>query len=390
MLGPIPFEKMTKHQAIIDVNHDTRSHENFAQSMHFEVFAKLMPGNKKVYYNQVEKKYLLKHRNSPKSRQDIRKVMNKEPFHQFWSALRRTTQEMMWVASDDCIVKTEEELIPRVNNIIKKNNNLQLNSSLNMPKYITSVDIHCMPGGYCTEARNDDVYAGALYDRGVYSITQGFLGPNVDAIGQTIISWLLHNYPNFAPTNILDIGCAVGHSTLPFCNHFPNSKVVAIDVSAPMLRYAAARAQSFNCNVDFIQMNAEELDFSDNFFDLVVSSATLHELSTKSLNRIISEIYRVLTPGGRMIHVEQPQYKDMPLYDQFMRDWDTFGNNEPFWGTLHDLDLEKVAINSGFSKNNVTQSREFGDGGHVYNVDDKKNKINEKQEPNWFFYAGTK
>jgi hypothetical protein len=89
-----------------------------------------------------------------------------------------------------------------------------------------------------------------------------------------------------------------------------------------------------------------------------------------------------------MIHIEQPQYKDMDPYDQFMRDWDTFGNNEPFWGTLHDLDLEAIAVGGGFERGKVRQSMEWGDEdrGQVYNVD----KPGVERSPPWFFYTATK
>ena len=43
-----------------------------------------------------------------------------------------------------------------------------------------------------------------------------------------------------------------------------------------------------------------------------------------------------------MLHLEQPQYSDdMPLYEQFIRDWDAFNNNEPFWSAMHALDLKQ-------------------------------------------------
>ena len=62
----------------------------------------------------------------------------------------------------------------------------------------------------------------------------------------------------------------------------------------------------------------------------------LHELSGTALPRIIREGFRVLAPGGLMLHLEQPQYgPDMPLYEQFIRDWDAYNNNEPFWSAMH-------------------------------------------------------
>jgi len=50
-----------------------------------------------------------------------------------------------------------------------------------------------------------------------------------------------------------------------------------------------------------------------------------------------------------MFHLEQPQYSDaMPLYEQFIRDWDAFNNNEPFWSSMHALDLKSLIIEAGF------------------------------------------
>jgi hypothetical protein len=57
----------------------------------------------------------------------------------------------------------------------------------------------------------------------------------------------------------------------------------------------------------------------------------------------------VLSSGGISLHLEQPQYHGMPLYEQFVRDWDAYNNNEPFWTTMHDLDLRELAIRNGAS-----------------------------------------
>jgi hypothetical protein len=40
----------------------------------------------------------------------------------------------------------------------------------------------------------------------------------------------------------------------------------------------------------------------------------------------------------------------MPLYEQFMRDWDAFNNNEPFWSAMHGQDLKQVMADAGFSR----------------------------------------
>jgi len=388
MSGPTPFERMNRHGAIVNSNHDEMAMENFAQAMHFEVFGHLMPGNKDVYQARVLPAFKRREGRKPDSRREVRAEMRRDPYHQAWSALRRTTQEMMWVATDTCLNRTYDELHDRAQPRKKRLGSLEVDPSLDLPRYITAVDIHCMPGGYCSEALPADVYAGALYDRGVYSITQGFLGPKVDGFGRSAAAYIKRNYPKFRTGKILDVGCAVGHGSVAIAEAFPDAEVHAIDVGAPMVRYAHARAESMGVPVHFSQQSAEAMRYEDGSFDFVVSGATLHELSTAGIKNIIRECHRVLKPGGVMIHIEQPQYHDMDPYDQFMRDWDTFGNNEPFWGTLHDLDLESLAVAAGFAAEKVRQTREWGDEerGQVYNVD----KPGEQAEPPWFFYTATK
>jgi hypothetical protein len=69
---------------------------------------------------------------------------------------------------------------------------------------------------------------------------------------------------------------------------------------------------------------------------------------------VLNELTRVLAPGGLQLHLEQPQYSDaMPLYEQFIRDWDAFNNNEPFWSAMHALDLKELMAASGLSKDSL-------------------------------------
>jgi ubiquinone/menaquinone biosynthesis C-methylase UbiE len=389
MMGPTSFNRFAAHGVSLAANHDELAHENFAQAMHYQVFANLMPGNKDTYRGRVLPAFVRERGRKPSSRQEVRVAMRRDPYHQMWSALRRTTQELMWTAAQTGLDREFPTLQARASRLLArpaKTGSLQLDPKVRTPRYISAVDIHCMPGGYTGEAGRDDVYAGAIYDRGVYSITQGFLGPRVDGIGRTIVAYIKRHHPAFAGGKVLDIGCAVGHSTLPLCDAFPGTEVHAVDVSAPCLRYAHARAQSWGKAVHFSQQDAERLRFPDNSFDFVTSGAVMHELSTSSLKNIVREIHRVLKPGGKMIHVEQPQYHDMEPFDQFMRDWDTFGNNEPFWGTLHDLDLTQIAVDAGFARARVKETMEAGDGGRVYNVE----KPAARTRANWFFYTAVK
>ena len=221
---------------------------------------------------------------------------------------------------------------------------LKLDTKLQVPRYHTAVDIHCQPGGYHSEVTADDASAGLVYDRAVHIYAMGQLGPYNDDIGASILLWLKNNHPTLAPKKILDMGCSVGHSTVPYAQAFPDAEVHGIDVAAPMLRYAHARAEELGEKVHFSQQNAEQTNFKSGTFDLIVSHILLHETSQKAIHNIVKECHRLLKPGGLMIHGRNALLtKTWEPFDAFMLDWDTRNNNEPFWARSHEIDLEKLS-----------------------------------------------
>jgi SAM-dependent methyltransferase len=209
---------------------------------------------------------------------------------------------------------------------------LRLNPGLPIPRYQTAADLHCMPGSYHTDRGDDDVWAGAVYDPGVYYFAMGALGPYNEDMGVAMCRWLAENFPKLNPRRILDMGCTVGHSTTPYALAFPDAEIHAIDVAAPVLRYAHARAQSMGFGINFSQQDAERTNFDDASFDLVVSHILLHETSRRAVFNIMKESRRLLRSGGLAIHIEAPIQNDQltPL-DAFSQDWATHYNAEPFW-----------------------------------------------------------
>ena len=75
---------------------------------------------------------------------------------------------------------------------------------------------------------------------------------------------------------------------------YPEAEVYGIDVAAPMLRYAHARAEALGRRVHFSQQNAESTNFRDESFDLIVSHILLHETSAKAVRNIMRECHRLL------------------------------------------------------------------------------------------------
>jgi len=249
------------------------------------------------------------------------------------------------------VLRQLDQLDGKVRQFNEGRDTLRLDPAVAVPRYQQAVDIHCMPGSYHGEERPGDVSAGANYDCGIFATTAGGLGALSDGGGMALVDWIKRERPGWTPRRILDLGCTIGHNIVPLALAFPDTEIIAIDTAAPALRYGHARAQALGArNLHFVQMNAEDMStYPDGHFDWVQTTMYLHELSGTALPRIIKEGARVLAPGGLMFHLEQPQYSDaMPLYEQFIRDWDAFNNNEPFWSSMHALDLKSLIIEAGF------------------------------------------
>jgi ubiquinone/menaquinone biosynthesis C-methylase UbiE len=344
-----------RHDVFPEVCHDEAARFNFLAAMNMHLSQQVVPGLETAFEVSAKPTFAAAHGHAPASRHEVRQAMERNSYYQMWSALRRNTMEMRQQAGRSIVLRQLDAINARVAQANAADDGLVLNAAVTVPPYASAVDIHCMPGGYHGELMPGDVSAAANYDCGIFVTTAGLLGLNSDGGGRALVDWV-QSQADFVPRRILDVGCTVGHNIVPLALALPAADVVAIDVAAPMLRYAHARARSLGAsNIRFLQANAEQLDFPDGHFDLILTTMFLHETSARALPRILAETYRLLAPGGKVVHIEQPQYTDaMPLFEQFLRDWDTYNNNEPFWGAMHDIDLYALLARAGFSRDAVT------------------------------------
>lgn len=172
-----------------------------------------------------------------------------------------------------------------------------------------------------------------------------------DMRGDTVAAHLYERFPNLTPTRILEMGCTVGNSLVAVSRAYPGAEVHGIDVGAGLLRYAHARAAQLGVALHFKQASAEETGYPDNHFDIVYTSAVLHETSARALPRIMRECFRVLRPGGVMAHLEVPmRAAEADAYALVRADFETRYNNEPFWIGATSADLAGLARQAGFTE----------------------------------------
>ncbi len=364
--GPPDYRQVGRHAVFPQTSHDEIARLNYLAQMNRHLAARVMPLVKSAWEQRVEPA-LTAAGKPPRDRHDVRRALSRDPMFQTWSALRRMTMEQRQQAGRWTTLRQAEALADAAGALTDGDDRLTLDPSLAIPRYVGAVDHHTMPGSYHTERFPGDVSGPANYDHAIFATTGGLLGRLTDGAGRGIVRWTRETMPDFAPRRILEIGVTVGHSLLPIAAAYPQAEVIAVDLGAPVLRYGLARAKSLGVeNVHFMQADGTNLaQFADASFDWVQTTMFLHELSRDSMRQIFAECFRLLKPGGLMIHVEQPQYGPaMPLFEQAMRDWDSFYNNEPFWSTLHGIDLDALMTEVGFDPAKLIHS-------HVTAVVDK-------------------
>ena len=361
--GPPDYRVVGRNAVFPETTHDEIERLNFLAQLNRHLAARVVPGVAAAYQARVLPALRLSLGRDPRNRHEVRQGLLKDSAFQTWSALRRLTMEQRQQAGRWTVLRQAEALAQAAAELTAGDGRLELDPQLPLPRYVSAVDHHCMPGSYHHEAFAGDVSAGANYDHGGFVTTGGLLGRYSDGGGQAVVQWVRRHLPGFKPQRILDIGATIGQSALPIAQAFPDAEVVAIDVAAPVLRYGLARAKSLGVgNIRFVQANGENLArFADASFDWVQTTMFLHELSAPALAALFRETQRVLKPGGVVLHVEQPQYAaDMPLFEQALRDWDAFYNNEPFWSRLHELDLDAAMQAAGFDADTLVHGQVHG------------------------------
>jgi ubiquinone/menaquinone biosynthesis C-methylase UbiE len=133
----------------------------------------------------------------------------------------------------------------------------------------------------------------AIYDRMLASEEKKFLG--------AIRAEMLKDVTG----NVLEIGAGTG---VNFQYYQPGAQVTATEPDPYMLERAKKRASEAKVAIELRQVAAEELPFPDASFDFVI--VTLVLCSVSDPRKVLSEIKRVLKPGGELRLYEHVRYQN--------------------------------------------------------------------------------
>jgi len=341
------------HELALNPSCDERSRQEFVASLRHHVLDGMAGHMRDRYHNVVKPEFVKTHGREPVNGDEVHDAMLGDTFFQFYSTARYNAQQMV-----------HQSVIPMINRNMDDTNSkakalrdnddvggsLTLDEALEIPRSVSSIDVHLAPGSYHSEFTEDDTSVGAFYENSINVFAFNQMGQHMNDIGHTFSQFVKNVYPDFKPEKILDAGCTIGLNTLPWAENFPEAEVTAIDVAPSLLRYGSARAKALGVPVNFKQMDATAIDLPDNSVDLVFSSMFLHELPLKDIRKYFKEAFRVLKPGGLFLTMELPPNNKMPAYESFYLDWDCFYNKEPYYKPFRDQDFLKLCTDAGFGK----------------------------------------
>ena len=149
---------------------------------------------------------------------------------------------------------------------------------------------------------------------------------------------------------VLEVGIGSGLN-IPFYNKNNIEKIIGLDPSEELNVLAKRVADDNGIQIDFLINGAEDIDLPDNSVDTILITYTL--CTIPNLKKSMSEMKRVLKPGGKFIFCEHGIAPDINIIK-----WQRRIN--PIWGIFFggcniNRNIPKIISESGFNISNLNQ-----------------------------------
>ena len=99
--------------------------------------------------------------------------------------------------------------------------------------------------------------------------------------------------------SFLDVACGTGRQLEMFKDH--DVRGTGIDSSGAMLAVARMKTRS---EINYVHADATGMPFEGHSFDCAGITFALHEMERGARRKVVSEMLRVLSPGGRLLIVD--------------------------------------------------------------------------------------
>ncbi len=136
---------------------------------------------------------------------------------------------------------------------------------------------------------------------GRYDLLNHVLSLNIDKRWRRKVRALLGEILENRDAVVLDVACGTGDLSIEL-NRDAKARVVGTDFCRPMLTVAKEKTSATNARIPYVEADAMNLSFANDKFDALTIAFGLRNLPNFANG--LSELYRVLKPGGRIVILE--------------------------------------------------------------------------------------
>ena len=154
---------------------------------------------------------------------------------------------------------------------------------------------------------------------------------------------------------VLDLGSGGGIDAFLAAKKVgPKGKVIGVDMTEEMIQLAKKNAEKMKAeNVEFRLGEIENLPLEDEMVDVIISNCVINLSPDK--DKVFSEAFRVLKPGGRMLISDIVTQGELP---------NEIRENLEMWaacvaGALDEKEYIQKIMNAGFEKVEVVAKNDF-------------------------------
>ena len=153
---------------------------------------------------------------------------------------------------------------------------------------------------------------------------------------------------NLENKDVLDLACGSGGLTRKLKRKCPSANIFGVDFNEEAINYANEVDEGIT-GLRYKSGDAQDLTFKKNSFDVVIGLDMLDHIP--DYNLCLSEIHRVLRPGGKLILTVENRRSLWPIVEYI---WDRSGGRD--YGNVHVVhftpkSFRNVLVRAGFSIN---------------------------------------
>lgn len=212
-------------------------------------------------------------------------------------------------------------------------------SSNRYPDYYLQ-NFHYQTGGWFTDE------SAELYDTQVEALFSG----TADAMRRAVLAAISRELSgrDQRQSSLIDIACGNGRFLEKVLEVWPRLRASGLDLSPSYTQAARARLSPWR-QAEVIHDAAEAMSVENGRFDIASCIFLFHELPARVRPQVISEIHRILKPGGLFILADSLQFGDREKLDGLL-EYFPHGFHEPYYKDYLAWDMDSVLTQAGFVK----------------------------------------